>query len=66
MEDFIMPLVALIGGIASLWIDPKDRKKRWLFVFGLEVGIIRSYVCNTAGAAVLIERMIVGADHLIH
>lgn len=35
MQNFIMPIIALIGGIASLWISPEDQKKRWLFIFGL-------------------------------
>ncbi len=35
MKDVVLPAVALAGGIASLYLDPSDRKKRWLFLAGL-------------------------------
>jgi hypothetical protein len=35
LKDFILPLVALFGGIVSLFIDSKDVTKRWLFILGL-------------------------------
>lgn len=35
MKDFLLPLIALAGGIFSLFVDAKDKKKRWLFVGGL-------------------------------
>ena len=35
MKDVVLPAVALAGGIASLYIDPSDKKKRLLFLAGL-------------------------------
>lgn len=35
MKDIVLPAVALAGGIASLYLDPSDKKKRWLFLAGL-------------------------------
>jgi len=46
MQNFIMPIIALIGGVASLWIDPKDQKKRWLFIFGLVFTAILTIIFN--------------------
>ncbi len=33
MKELIMPLVALVGGLISLFVDSKDKGKRGLFVF---------------------------------
>ena len=46
MKDFILPLVALIGGIASLFIDSKDAAKRWIFIAGLAITAIVTIVFN--------------------
>lgn len=46
MQDFIMPIIALIGGVASLWIDPKDLKKRWLLIFGLVFTAVLTIIFN--------------------
>ena len=46
MKDFILPLVALAGGIASLFIDAKDAAKRWLFIVGLAITAIVTMVFN--------------------
>lgn len=35
MKDVVLPAVALAGGIASLYMDPSDKKKRLLFLAGL-------------------------------
>jgi len=30
-ENFIMPMLSLVIGVISLFTDPKDKRKRWLF-----------------------------------
>lgn len=35
MKSLLMPVLALVCGLVSLHVDPKDRRKRWLLVGGL-------------------------------
>jgi len=46
MKDFIMPILALVGGLVSLFVDAKDRRKRWLFVVGLTLMALTTITLN--------------------
>jgi hypothetical protein len=46
MKDFLLPIVALVGGIFSLYVDSKDAKKRWLFLAGLIATAIATVAFN--------------------
>ena len=37
MKDFLMPVLALVCGIMSLYVDSKDKGKRWLLLAGLVI-----------------------------
>jgi hypothetical protein len=36
-KDIVMPVIALVAGLISLYVDPKDKAKQWMLVFALLV-----------------------------
>jgi hypothetical protein len=46
MKELLMPVIAFVIGLLSLFIDSKDKKKRWVFIFFLVVTVSATITFN--------------------
>ena len=59
MKETLMPLLALVCGLISLYVDPKQKQRRWLLLGGLfataTVTIVFNIGAERASAARIAE-----------
>lgn len=46
MKNFILPIIAFSVGLISLYVDAKDKKKKWIFLFCLIITVSATIVFN--------------------
>ena len=46
MKEYILPIIGFIIGITSLFIDSKDKKKRWIFIIFLVITVTTTITFN--------------------
>lgn len=46
MKDFILPIIAFFVGLISLYIDSKERTKKWIFISCLLITVITTIIFN--------------------
>ena len=46
MKEYILPVIGFLVGLASLFIDSKDKKKKWIFVLFLVITVSTTITFN--------------------
>jgi hypothetical protein len=48
MKDFILPIIAFVVGLISLYVDSKDKRKKWIFIFCLFITVSATIIFNSS------------------
>ncbi len=46
MKEFFLPVISFAVGMISLYVDSKDKRKKWIFIFCLFITLIATIVYN--------------------
>jgi hypothetical protein len=46
MKDIVLPIIAFIVGLMSLYYDPKHKRRKWIYIFFLILTVITTVIIN--------------------